>query len=73
MFDGTMSWLPFVEQTIQMARDHKHHYVRWVIISLQTESRSHVKVTAHNQVPTIISIVDSSDGKLVRSGFIFFL
>ncbi|GMH36595.1 hypothetical protein BSKO_04468 [Bryopsis sp. KO-2023] len=28
VFDGTMTWLPFVEQTIAMVRDHKHRYVR---------------------------------------------
>lgn len=28
VFDGTMTWLPFVKQTIQMARDHTHNYKR---------------------------------------------
>ena len=28
IFDGTMTWLPFVEQTIAMARDHRHNYKR---------------------------------------------
>lgn len=27
IFDGTMSWAPFVEQTIAMARDHNRAYV----------------------------------------------
>jgi hypothetical protein len=27
IFDGTMSWPPFVEQTIAMARDHNNAYV----------------------------------------------
>ena len=26
MFDGTMTWAPFVEQTISMVRDHQHNY-----------------------------------------------
>ncbi|CAD7700223.1 unnamed protein product, partial [Ostreobium quekettii] len=30
VFDGTMTWLPFVEQTIAMVRDHKHKYTRGV-------------------------------------------
>ena len=28
VFDGTMTWLPFVEQTVAMARDHEHNYRR---------------------------------------------
>ena len=28
IFDGTMMWAPFVEQTIAMVRDHKHNYRR---------------------------------------------
>ncbi len=28
MFDGTMTWAPFVEQTIAMVRDHQHNYRR---------------------------------------------
>eukprot|EP00210_Caulerpa_lentillifera_P007168 g6858.t1 len=28
VFDGTMTWLPFVKETIEMARDHTHHYKR---------------------------------------------
>lgn len=28
VFDGTMTWLPFVEQTIAMVRDHQHNYRR---------------------------------------------
>eukprot|EP00475_Leptophrys_vorax_P023210 TRINITY_DN3169_c0_g1_i1.p1 TRINITY_DN3169_c0_g1~~TRINITY_DN3169_c0_g1_i1.p1 ORF type:complete len:382 (+),score=64.17 TRINITY_DN3169_c0_g1_i1:732-1877(+) len=28
VFDGTMSWLPFAEQTIKMVRDNKHLYKR---------------------------------------------
>lgn len=28
MFDGTMTWAPFVEQTIAMVRDHQHTYKR---------------------------------------------
>lgn len=26
IFDGTMTWAPFVEQTVAMVRDHKHNY-----------------------------------------------
>lgn len=26
IFDGTMTWLPFVEQTIAMVRDHNRNY-----------------------------------------------
>lgn len=26
VFDGTMTWLPFVEQTVAMVRDHEHNY-----------------------------------------------
>ena len=26
VFDGTMTWAPFVEQTIDMVRDHEHNY-----------------------------------------------
>ena len=28
IFDGTMMWAPFVEQTIAMVRDHRHKYRR---------------------------------------------
>ncbi|CAL8471980.1 g11522 [Coccomyxa elongata] len=28
VFDGTMTWAPFVEQTIAMVRDHQHNYRR---------------------------------------------
>ena len=28
VFDGTMTWAPFVEQTIQMVHDYKHNYRR---------------------------------------------
>ncbi|CAD7696114.1 unnamed protein product [Ostreobium quekettii] len=28
VFDGTMTWLPFVQQTIAMVRDHEHQYTR---------------------------------------------
>ena len=28
IFDGTMMWAPFVEQTIAMVRDHRHRYRR---------------------------------------------
>lgn len=28
VFDGTMTWFPFVEQTIAMVRDHAHLYTR---------------------------------------------
>lgn len=28
VFDGTMMWRPFVEQTIAMVRDHQHRYRR---------------------------------------------
>jgi len=28
VFDGTMTWAPFVQQTIAMVRDHKHNYKR---------------------------------------------
>lgn len=28
IFDGTMMWAPFVEQTIAMVRDHQHNYRR---------------------------------------------
>ena len=28
IFDGTMMWAPFVEQTIAMVRDHHHNYRR---------------------------------------------
>lgn len=28
VFDGTMTWAPFVQQTIAMVRDHKHNYRR---------------------------------------------
>lgn len=28
VFDGTMMWRPFVEQTIAMVRDHEHFYKR---------------------------------------------
>eukprot|EP00884_Botryococcus_braunii_P011681 jgi/Botrbrau1/20513/Bobra.145_2s0066.1 len=28
IFDGTMTWAPFMEQTIAMVRDHKHNYKR---------------------------------------------
>lgn len=30
VFDGTMTWLPFVEQTIGMARDYRNNYRRSV-------------------------------------------
>lgn len=26
IFDGTMTWAPFVEQTVAMVRDHHHNY-----------------------------------------------
>ena len=29
VFDGTMTWFPFVEQTISMVRDHEHMYTRY--------------------------------------------
>ena len=28
IFDGTMMWAPFVEQTIAMVRDYRHNYRR---------------------------------------------
>ena len=28
VFDGTMTWAPFVQQTIAMVRDHRHNYKR---------------------------------------------
>ena len=28
VFDGTMTWSPFVEQTIAMVRDHENSYRR---------------------------------------------
>ena len=28
VFDGTMTWAPFVEQTIAMVRDHENCYKR---------------------------------------------
>lgn len=28
VFDGTMTWAPFVQQTIAMVRDHQHNYKR---------------------------------------------
>ena len=28
MFDGTMTWAPFVKQTLAMVRDHRHNYRR---------------------------------------------
>lgn len=28
IFDGTMTWAPFVQQTIAMVRDHRHNYRR---------------------------------------------
>lgn len=28
IFDGTMMWAPFVQQTIAMVRDHGRHYFR---------------------------------------------
>ena len=28
VFDGTMTWAPFVEQTISMVRDHENCYKR---------------------------------------------
>lgn len=28
VFDGTMTWAPFVQQTIAMVRDQRHNYKR---------------------------------------------
>ena len=28
VFDGTMTWAPFVKQTLAMVRDHRHNYRR---------------------------------------------
>ena len=28
VFDGTMTWAPFVKQSLAMVRDHRHNYRR---------------------------------------------
>lgn len=40
IFDGTMMWAPFVEQTIAMVRDHKRNYRRGP--GYQTDENGHV-------------------------------
>jgi len=32
VFDSTLSWLPFVRQTIDIVTDTKHRWVSWVVV-----------------------------------------
>ena len=54
MFDGTMTWAPFVQQTIAMVRDHRHNYKRGPGFFVDDEGNTFERQASETLIPLLI-------------------